>query len=93
MTSLLGSMQGRGNLEEKKKAAIKEMMERLAGIEARLDKLEMKLGAAEERSREGTSDDKCTNCSDIIGCLEDCVDDPEELRKRARNVRSSDRGH
>ena len=74
-------------------AALRDLSERLGKIEARLDELERKLERPEEgRNKEGR-DDTCTECSSLVGCLEDCCDDPEELRKRVKDVRSSDRGH
>lgn len=84
------AVQGPGRPEQEKAATLQELAERLARMEARLEALEKKLGTEEDKK---VRDDICVECSSLIGCLEDCVQDPEELRERAKHVRSSGRGH
>lgn len=76
-------MQDRGSSKEIM-AALRELSERLTRIESRLDALERKLASEKDKERDKT----CPECSTLVGCLEDCCDDPEELRKKVRDVRS-----
>jgi hypothetical protein len=68
------------------------LAEALERIETRMDELERRLSALEAGEREQGRPDICSCSDDLIGCLDDCVDDVEELRKRARDVRTAERG-
>lgn len=58
--------------------------QRLDDLEARIEALERAVsGGGEEDAGQGIS-----RCSEIIGCLDDCVTDVRELRKRVRDARS-----
>lgn len=62
-----------------------DLEERLVRLEARVERLERE--ASVERSG-GEGPIECSCCDDLIGCLDDCVTDVRELRKRVRDVRS-----
>lgn len=70
-------------------AALKELSERLERTEARLDAMERKPAPEGPEGR----DDICVECSALVGCLDDCCEDPEEVRERVRDVRSAGRGN
>ena len=52
-------------------------------LEARAERLE-----AEGTMQGGRVVDGRSCCDDLIGCLDDCVTDVKELRRRVRDVRS-----
>ncbi|MBI0582782.1 MAG: hypothetical protein ISF22_00995 [Methanomassiliicoccus sp.] len=60
----------------------RDLEHRLARLEARVERLERG-----ERPRAEVKE-TVTCCDDIIGCLDDCVTDVREIRKRVRDVRS-----
>lgn len=58
---------------------------RLDRLEARLERLERKAGLEET---EPSAPGRCSGCDDLIGCLDDCITDVGDLRKRVKDVRS-----
>lgn len=61
-------------------------------IEERLDRLEERVERLERPPEEQVVSPEgangCSCCDDLIGCLDDCVEDVRELRKRVKDVRS-----
>ncbi len=72
-----------------------EILDALSRLATRMDALEERLRSLEERDTIKTNivgESPC--CSDdLIGCLDDCVDNVNDLRKRAKDVRTSERRH
>lgn len=67
-----------------RKIARGDLEERLDRLEARVERLER----ADSLERDGGDRPAgCSCCDDIIGCLDDCVPDVRELRKRVKDVR------
>ena len=62
-----------------------ELGGRLDRLEARVERLEKEAGLARE---DESGSIQCSCCDDIIGCLDDCVTDVKELRKRVKDARS-----
>lgn len=54
---------------------------RLALLEARVERIEAERAGRSEPTGKGSC------CDDLIGCLDDCVDDVAALRKKVRNAR------
>lgn len=70
-----------------------KVLDTLGHIEARMDALEERLLSLERKDLMDPPDPAGPTCSsELIGCLDDCVDDVKELRKRGRHVRTSE-GH
>ena len=68
-----------------RKRSRRELEERLDRLEARVERLEREAGSGRPGD---TAPDHCSCCDDIIGCLDDCVTDVKELRKRVKDARS-----
>ena len=61
-----------------------ELEERFGLLEARVERLER----TAEKGQEPEGPIECVGCDDIIGCLDDCVTDVKELRKKVKDARS-----
>jgi hypothetical protein len=61
-----------------------ELEERMDLLEARIGRLEHRTGG--DQGPEGPIE--CVGCDDLIGCLDDCVTDVRELRKKVKDARS-----
>lgn len=63
---------------------------RAIDLKARLDLLEERIARLERAvgTKEPADAEQCSGCDDLIGCLDDCVTDVRELRKKVRDVRS-----
>jgi hypothetical protein len=63
-----------------------DLLARLDRLEARIARLEKAVAKmAESESIPIGGEASC--CDDLIGCLDDCVEDVAALRKKVRNVR------
>ncbi|MDW5562014.1 MAG: hypothetical protein SA339_02220 [Methanomassiliicoccus sp.] len=63
----------------------------LGDLEGRMDRLEARIKRLERavlQGQEAAGSGECTSCDDLIGCLDDCVADVQELRKKVRDARS-----
>jgi hypothetical protein len=59
-------------------------------LRRRISELERTVGKSETDDIVPVAEPACCS-SELIGCLDDCVDDVKDLRKRTRHVRTSER--
>jgi len=73
---------------------LKELRRAVDDLSRRIGEMERTVSSIAERSDPDARTGEGACCSDdLIGCLDDCVDDVKELRKRVRDARSPERGH
>lgn len=70
-----------------------EVLRLLRELERRMEAVEERLDALERTAPPSPAPDAPTCAVELIGCLDDCVDDVEELRRRVRDARSAERRH
>jgi hypothetical protein len=61
-----------------------DLLNKLDSLEIRVERLE---AAVAKLAMEPPVEGEVSCCDDLIGCLDDCVDDVAALRKKVRDVR------